>query len=126
MYSIYVRNVFDKFGVEFFVLCLMSDNRDIEYDKAKGITTISLILGMKKTNYLIMSILIGILVYIILQPSTTTIWTPESKLALFISVLITTTTLFLLKKNTKVKKATLMIDSNLLIHGLLLPLISYL
>jgi 4-hydroxybenzoate polyprenyltransferase len=104
----------------------MSDNRDIEYDKAKGITTISLILGMKKTNYLIMSILIGILVYIILQPSTTTIWTPESKLALFISVLITTTTLFLLKKNTKVKKATLIIDSNLLIHGLLLPLISYL
>jgi len=109
-----------------FVLCLMSDNRDIEYDKAKGITTISLILGMKKTNYLIISILIGILVYIILQPSTTTIWTPESKLALFISVLITTTTLFLLKKNTKVKKATLMIDSNLLIHGLLLPLIGYL
>ena len=109
-----------------FVLCLMSDNRDIDYDRAKGITTISLILGLKRTNYLIIAILIGILVYIFLQPSTTTIWTPESKLALLASILLTVTTIFLLKKNTKIKKATLIIDSNLLIHGLLLTLINYL
>jgi 4-hydroxybenzoate polyprenyltransferase len=107
-----------------FVLCLMSDNRDIEYDKAKGITTISLILGNKKTKYLIISILIGISIYVLLQSSTTTIWTSEAKLALIISCLLTLATIFLLEKNTKVRKATLMIDGNLLIHGLLLPIIS--